>query len=93
MDDVHGKEIVLARTTVKVPGMRPRGSRPAMPMTNPNHSSDFNNLARSKYTNSKLLIEYNGKPKLKIYNKLQSVFLWADNQNSKSTPEYSRTSC
>ena len=49
MDDVHGKEIVLARTTVKVPGMRPRGSRPAMPMTNPNHSSDFNNLARSKY--------------------------------------------
>ena len=50
MDDVHGKEIVLARTTVKVPGMRPRGSRPAMPMTNPNHSSDGNSLGnRSEY--------------------------------------------
>ena len=71
MDDVHGKEIVLARTTVKVPGMRPRGSRPAMPMTNPNHSSDFNNLARSKYTNS-------------IHNRVQSDFLSADNQISKA---------
>ena len=49
MDDVHGKEIQLSRTTVKVPGMRPRGSRPAMPMTNPNHSSDMNNMSRSTF--------------------------------------------
>ena len=27
MDDVHGKEINLLRTTVKVPGQRPRGSK------------------------------------------------------------------
>jgi len=26
MDDVHSKEIVLIRTTVKLPGGRPRGS-------------------------------------------------------------------
>ncbi len=49
MDDVHGKEIVLSRTTVKVPGQRPRGSRPAMPMTNPNLSgNDINNLSGRK---------------------------------------------
>jgi len=26
MDDIHSKEIVLIRTTVKLPGGRPRGS-------------------------------------------------------------------
>ena len=87
MDDVHGKEIVLARTTVKVPGMRPRGSRPAMPMTNPNHSSDFNNLARSKYTTSIPTVEYSycetfvsEQSILKIGRRVQSDFLWADNE-------------
>ena len=28
MDDVHGKDINLLRTTVKIPGGRPRGSQP-----------------------------------------------------------------
>ena len=27
MDDVHGKEINLVRTTVKIPGQKPRGCR------------------------------------------------------------------
>lgn len=27
MDEVHGKEINLVRTTVKIPGLRPKGSR------------------------------------------------------------------
>ena len=27
MEDTHAKEIPLVRTTVKIPGMRPRGSR------------------------------------------------------------------
>lgn len=27
MDDVHGKEIPLMHTTVKIPGQKPRGSR------------------------------------------------------------------
>lgn len=27
MDNVHGKEIPLMHTTVKIPGMKPRGSR------------------------------------------------------------------
>lgn len=27
MDDVHAKEINLVRTTVKIPGLRPKGSR------------------------------------------------------------------
>ena len=56
MDDVHGKEITLSRTTVKVPGMRPRGSRPAMPMTNPNHSSDMNNMNRSTFAKYFVLV-------------------------------------
>ena len=30
MDDVHGKEISLQYTTVKVPGQKPRGSRTLM---------------------------------------------------------------
>ncbi|KAH6930298.1 hypothetical protein HPB50_012546 [Hyalomma asiaticum] len=29
MDDVHGKEIPLMHTTVKIPGQKPRGSRAA----------------------------------------------------------------
>lgn len=28
MEDTHGKEINLINTTVKIPGQRPRGSRP-----------------------------------------------------------------
>uniref|UniRef100_L7M2L5 Putative gtpase-activating protein centaurin gamma n=1 Tax=Rhipicephalus pulchellus TaxID=72859 RepID=L7M2L5_RHIPC len=34
MDDVHGKEIPLMHTTVKIPGQKPRGSRAAGPQVN-----------------------------------------------------------
>ena len=34
MDEVHGKEINLVRTTVKVPGQRPRGSQQSQTNTN-----------------------------------------------------------
>lgn len=31
MDNVRGKEVSLLRTTVKIPGQRPRGSEAAKP--------------------------------------------------------------
>ncbi len=50
MDDVHGKEINLIRTTVKIPGGRPRGSHQTQQThikTNPNHNGEMNNLSAS----------------------------------------------
>jgi len=49
MEDVHGKEIPLGHVTVKVPGMRPRGSRStstnADPTNNGNLAMEMNNLS------------------------------------------------
>ena len=46
MDDAHGKEINLVRTTVKIPGGRPRGSVPAQPKTVPGSTNgEMNNLS------------------------------------------------
>lgn len=42
MEDVHAKEIPLIRTTVKIPGMRPRGSRTTS-SSNPPQDGDMNN--------------------------------------------------
>lgn len=42
MDDVHGKEINLMKTTVKIPGQKPRGSQNVR--TNPT-SGPANGLA------------------------------------------------
>lgn len=41
MEDIHAKEIPLVRTTVKIPGMRPRGSRAVSSGSAPN--GDMNN--------------------------------------------------
>ena len=45
MEDVHAKEIPLIHTTVKIPGMRPRGSRVAS-------TSSANNPADGDMNNS-----------------------------------------
>ncbi|XP_041371656.1 arf-GAP with GTPase, ANK repeat and PH domain-containing protein 1-like isoform X3 [Gigantopelta aegis] len=45
MDDIHRKEIPLVHTTVKIPGMRPRGSRTAS--TSSTANGDLNNLSAS----------------------------------------------
>lgn len=49
MEDVHGKEIPLGHVTVKVPGMRPRGSRSTStnqdPTNNGNIAMEMNNLS------------------------------------------------
>ncbi|KAK7492700.1 hypothetical protein BaRGS_00016005 [Batillaria attramentaria] len=42
MEDVHAKEIPLIRTTVKIPGQRPRGSRTTS-SSNPPQDGDMNN--------------------------------------------------
>ena len=46
MDEVHGKEINLVRTTVKIPGQKPRGSRgisenPANSQQTPNNNASM----------------------------------------------------
>lgn len=43
MENVHGKEIQLIQTTVKIPGMKPRGSR--APATNPHQR--LNDLSKT----------------------------------------------
>ncbi len=49
MEDVHAKEIPLGHVTVKVPGMRPRGSRSTStnhdPTNNGNVAMEMNNLS------------------------------------------------
>lgn len=54
MEDVHGKTIPLKHTTVKIPGLKPRGSRASfqscltLPNNNQNNcdiSSDLNHLS------------------------------------------------
>ncbi|KAK3586293.1 hypothetical protein CHS0354_035694 [Potamilus streckersoni] len=46
MDDVHGKEISLVHTTVKIPGQRPRGSRTTSSSQDTNGmSAELNNLS------------------------------------------------
>ena len=49
MEDIHAKEISLGHTTVKVPGMRPRGSRTASTTSdatnNGNINMEMNNLS------------------------------------------------
>lgn len=49
MEDVHAKEIPLGHVTVKVPGMRPRGSRSTStnqdPTNNGNIAMEMNNLS------------------------------------------------
>ena len=50
MDDIHGKEISLIKTTVKIPGGRPRGSssmQQTQIKTNPNANGEMNNLSTS----------------------------------------------
>lgn len=45
MDDVHGKEISLVHTTVKIPGLRPRTTKtiPNYPPQHPNQDqANFN---------------------------------------------------
>ncbi|KAL3836894.1 hypothetical protein ACJMK2_022301, partial [Sinanodonta woodiana] len=46
MDDVHGKEIALVHTTVKIPGQRPSGSRTTSSSQDTNGmSAELNNLS------------------------------------------------
>jgi hypothetical protein len=50
MEDIHGKNIPLKHTTVKIPGQKPRGSRsthsiPSHNQHNSDLSSDLNNLS------------------------------------------------
>lgn len=68
MDDSHGKEINLMKTTVKIPGARPRGSMPTpQPKTNPNHNGEMNNLSGpGKARNEKLAQDKSGKKSFKI---------------------------
>ncbi|CAG2109668.1 unnamed protein product [Medioppia subpectinata] len=41
MDETHGKDIPLKHTTVKIPGQKPRGSRPSHPTPSPiQHNTD-----------------------------------------------------
>lgn len=64
MEDVHGKNIPLKHTTVKIPGQKPRGSRTTQPIASPHSydiSSDLNDLSLGKlndnvYNGSKLLL-------------------------------------
>ncbi|CAG2164190.1 unnamed protein product [Oppiella nova] len=42
MDEVHGKDIPLKHTTVKIPGQKPRGSRPIHTIPSPHqHNNDI----------------------------------------------------
>ncbi|XP_067685588.1 centaurin-gamma-1A-like isoform X5 [Haliotis asinina] len=56
MDDVHGKEIPLVHTTVKIPGLRPRGSRTTTTTTTAHHpppppvNGDISSLSVSEAT-------------------------------------------
>ncbi|XP_071103702.1 centaurin-gamma-1A-like isoform X8 [Haliotis cracherodii] len=56
MDDVHGKEIPLVHTTVKIPGLRPRGSRTTTTTTTTHHpppppvNGDISSLSVSEAT-------------------------------------------
>lgn len=52
MENVHGKEIQLVQTTVKIPGMKPRGSR--APATNPHQR--LNDLNKPNSTDKELQI-------------------------------------
>ncbi|KAL3836901.1 hypothetical protein ACJMK2_022307, partial [Sinanodonta woodiana] len=63
MDDVHGKEISLVHTTVKIPGQRPRGSRTTSSSQDTNGmSAELNNLSIGGIPNgdfSKLAVNNN----------------------------------
>ncbi|GFR81318.1 ARF-GAP with GTPase, ANK repeat and PH domain-containing protein 1, partial [Elysia marginata] len=59
MEDTHAKEIPLVRTTVKIPGMRPRGSRAVSssgaPNGDMNNSMGFDVPADSQIDNSLII--------------------------------------
>ncbi|CAH1776179.1 unnamed protein product [Owenia fusiformis] len=48
MDDVHGKEIALSHTTVKIPGQAPKGSRGTGPIFGTNGIAELNNIGKGK---------------------------------------------
>ncbi|XP_029646673.1 arf-GAP with GTPase, ANK repeat and PH domain-containing protein 1 isoform X13 [Octopus sinensis] len=61
MDEVHGKEINLVRTTVKIPGLRPKGSRGIS--TNPSVMGPASMTTNGKSTKEKenvMLTAYDG---------------------------------
>jgi len=51
MENNHGKEIKLVRTTVKIPGQRPRGSE-----STSSANQTANSLANKSIDSSKLLV-------------------------------------
>lgn len=62
MDDVHGKEIPLMHTTVKIPGQKPRGSRTQGASTSASShqvnelASDLSNLSIAGGNNKQILV-------------------------------------
>ncbi|CAL1534810.1 unnamed protein product [Lymnaea stagnalis] len=56
MEDTHAKEIPLVKTTVKIPGMRPRGSRTVSTGNAPN--GDMNNSIVIKLSSNYLLFSF-----------------------------------
>jgi len=62
MEDVHGKELKLGRTTVKVPGQRPRGSEPRQPTTataTPGNKATTNGSCKTSDTSTLAQSAYN----------------------------------
>lgn len=70
MEDIHMKEIPLGHVTVKVPGMRPRGSRSTStnqdPTNNGNIAMEMNNLSiGGKIEKMQLMIIVTARPLVK----------------------------